>query len=282
MKSFKILTLAAAMVAVLAACDNGAEGKWKMEKDSLVSVNRQQQETLDELTNTIAEISSSLDSIAVGEGLLKIPEEGPTLTKQKMLDNLAAFKAKLAENKTRLANLEKRLAGKNDELAKLGKLVQHLRSEVEGKELRIAQLEDQLSSANANIELLQEEMGNLATVIGSLQEKNSAQRETIEQQDEALNTGYYICADKKALKDAGLLKRGDLKYENFDTSLFTKIDIRKITRLTIPSKKAEILTGVPNDSYKLERNGKTDSSTLTIFDVDRFWSVSKYLIIEID
>lgn len=281
MKSFKILTLAAAMAAVLAACDNGAEGKWKMEKDSLISVNRQQQETLDELTNTIAEVSSGLDSIAVGEGLLKISGEGPTITKQKMLDNLSAFKAKLEDNKNRLAKLEKQLAGKDNELGKMAKVVKYLRGEMEAKEMRIAQLEDQLSNANANIELLQEEMGNLATVVGSLQDKNSAQRETIEQQDEALNTGYYIVADKKALKDAGLLKRGDLKYEKFDTSLFTKIDIRKVTSITIPGKKAEILTGVPSDSYKLERNGKTDSSTLTIFDVDRFWSVSKYLVIEI-
>jgi len=281
MKSFKILTLAAAMVAVLAACDNGAEGKWKVEKDSIMSVYKQQQQTLDELTNTIVEISSSLDSIAVGEELLKMSAEGPTITKQKMLDNLAAFKAKLSDNKDRLANLEQQLANKDNELAKLGRLVKYLRGEMETKEIRIAQLEDQLSSANANIELLQEELGNLVSVIGSLQEKNSAQRETIDQQDEALNTGYYIISDKKALKEAGLLKSGDLKYEKFDQSLFTKIDIRKVTRITIPSKKAKILTGAPNDSYTLERNGKSDSCTLTIYDVDRFWSVSKYLIIEI-
>lgn len=282
MKSFKFLTLVAAMVAVLAACDNGAEGKWKTEKDSLMTMYKQQQQTLDELTNTIVEISSSLDSIAVGEELLKVTDEGPTLTKQKMLDNLAAFKAKLSENKARLANLEKQIADKDNDLAKLGKLVKYLRGEMETKELRIAQLEEQLSSANANIELLLEEMGNLSSVIGSLQDKNSAQRETIEQQDEALNTGYYIISDKKALKEAGLLKSGDLKYEKFDKSLFTKIDIRKVTRLNIPNKKAKILTGVPNDSYTLERNGKSESCTLTIYDVERFWSVSKYLIIEIN
>lgn len=279
MKSFRIMTLAACIVALVAACDNGAEGRWKVEKDSIMNVNEQQRQVLDDLTSSLVEVSASLDSIVVGEGLLQSSDESPTLTKKQMLKNLAAFKATLSENKAKLADLEKKLAGKDDQLAKLGKVVKYLNGELAAKEARIAQLEEELSSANANIQSLQAEMGSLSTTIGSLQDENTAQREAIEQQDVALNTGYYTIGTSKELKNAGLLKRGDLKYENFDLSLFTKIDIRKTTQMIIPSKKAEILTNVPKDSYTLERNG--NSCVLTVKDVNRFWSVSKYLVIEI-
>ena len=278
MKSIKLLAFAAALVALIASCDNGAEGKWKMEKDSIMNVNEQQRQVLDDLTSSLVEISASLDSIAVGEGLLKVTEESPTLTKKQMLDNLAAFKARLSENKTKLANLEKQLAGKDNQLAKLGNVVKFLKSELEVKEQRITQLEEELSDANASIESLQEALGDLTSVLGSLKQQNEVQREAIQQQDEALNTGYYVIGKKDELKDAGLLKRKDLKYENFDLSLFTKVDIRTFTQLEIGSKKAEILTGVPEDSYTIERNG--NSCILKIHDTERFWSVSKYLVIE--
>ena len=278
--------LIAAIAATMASCIGGNEGKWQNEKDSVMNVNEQQRQVLDDLTSSLIEVSASIDSIAAGEGMLRDASEGPVLTKEQMLENLAAFKATLEENKSKLAELEKKLAGREDELAKLGKLVKYLNGELEAKQQRIAQLEEELQSANANIDRMRGEMNNLNTAIGSLQDENEQQRRAIESQDAALNEGYYIMGTSRELKEKGLTSGGNIfkkkkvEFDNIDKSLFVKVDIRNVTQINIPSKKAKVLTNAPTDSYTISRNG--NSSVLQIRDVARFWSLSRYLIIQTD
>lgn len=269
----------------MAACNNSTEGQWLSEKDSIMNVNEQQRQVLDELTTSLVEVSACLDSIAVSEGLLQSSEEGPVLTKKQMLENLATFKATLAENKAKLNDLEKKISSKDSQLAKLGKVVKYLNGELAAKEARIAELEKELTSANANISTLRNQMSSMSSTIGALQEENDAQREALVTQSVSLNTGYYAIGTSKDLKAAGLISGGGLKkkkvnYENFDQSLFVKVNTRNTTQMLIPSKKVKILTSVPSDSYALTVDG--NSTVLQILDVDRFWSVSKYLVIQID
>ncbi len=284
MKTIRFFMIAA-MVATMAACNNSSEGQWLSEKDSIMNVNEQQRQVLDDLTSSLVEVSACLDSIAVSEGLLQSSDEGPVLTKKQMLENLATFKATLAENKAKLNDLEKKISSKDSQLAKLGKVVKYLNGELAAKEARIAELEKELNSANANISTLRNQMSSMSSTIGALQEENDAQREALVTQGASLNTGYYAIGTAKDLKAAGLVSGGGLKkkklnYENFDQSLFVKVNIKNTTQMLIPSKKVKILTSVPADSYALSRDG--NSTVLQIVDVDRFWSVSKYLVIQID
>lgn len=282
----KILIFVALATAFTACGGGGGNGNWQEERDSILNVNEQQRQVLDDLTSSLIEVSASLDSIAVGEGMLRDANEGPVLTKQQMLENIAAFKETLAQNKARLAELEQSLAGRNEQLTKLSNVVKYLNGELEAKEARIAQLEEELKSANADIGRMRDEMANMSTTIGSLEEENEQQRQAIESQDASLNEGYYIMGTSRELKNKGLTSGGNLfkkkkvEFDNIDKSLFVKIDIRNTTQLNIPSKKAKILTGAPADSYSIIRNG--DSSVLQITNPTRFWSVSRYLIIEID
>ena len=98
-----------------------------------------------------------------------------------------------------------------------------------------------------------------------------------------LNEGYYAIGTAKDLKDVGLLSSGfhkkKVNYENFNQDIFQKVNIRNTTQLIIPSKIIKILTTIPSESYTLSRDG--NSTVLTINDVDRFWSLSKYLVIQI-
>lgn len=284
MKTIHFLVVAA-VVAMMAACTEGSEGKWLSEKDSIMNVNEQQRQVLDDLTSSLVEVSECLDSIAVSEGLLQGSDEGPVLTKKQMLDNLQTFKATLAENKAKLNELEKKISSKDTQLAKLGKVLKYLNGELAAKEARIAQLEQDLNSANANISTLRTQMSNMSSTIGALQEENDAQREVLDAQTESLNEGFYAIGTGKELKEAGLLSGGFLKkkkvnYENFSQGIFQKVNIRNTTQLLIPSKKVKVLTNVPTESYTLSRDG--NSTVLTINDVDRFWSVSKFLVIQID
>lgn len=285
MKKLQITCLVA-LVALLAACKGGNEGQWQQERDSIMNVNEQQRQVLDDLTASLIEVSESIDSIAAGEEMLRNANEGPVLTKQQMLDNLATFKETLSQNKARLAELERKLANSDGQLAKLNNVIKYLNGELQAKEARIAELEDELQNANANIGRMRNEMADMSLAIGSLQEENEQQRQAIESQDASLNEAYYVIGTSRELKNKGLTSGGNLfkkkrvEYDNIDLSQFVKIDIRNTTQLNIPSKKAKILTGAPADSYTITRNG--DSSVLQITNPTRFWSVSRFLIIQID
>ena len=85
---------------------------------------------------------------------------------------------------------------------------------------------------------------------------------------------------EKGLLTGGLLKKKKVNYESLNQALFTKIDIRNTTQFNIPSKKAKVLTDAPSDSYSITQNG--NSCTLRITNVPRFWSISRYLIIQAD
>ncbi|MDE6012064.1 MAG: hypothetical protein K2G91_04945 [Prevotella sp.] len=285
MRKILFFVCAVAMT-LLTACGGRENGRWQEDRDSVINVNSQQRQVLDDLTATLVELSSSLDSIAVDEGILRESDEGPVLTKSQMLENLAVVKGRLAANKERLAELERNLAGRTDQLGKLNTLLKHLRQELETKEARVSQLEEELNNANANIDRMRSEMDDMTNTIGSQQNEINAQREAIQNQDAELNTAYYIIGTKSELSNKGLVSGGNLfqkkkvNYGSIDEALFVKIDIRSNTQFNIPSKKVKVLTEMPSDSYTIKTNG--NSSVLTITNVNRFWGVSNYLIVQID
>ena len=280
MKTAKVLLACAAVLCTFLGCNDSkkAEVRWQAEKDSLISVSQDKQQMLDDLSLTLTEVAASLDSIAAGEDILRQASESKVLTKKEMLDKLSIFRELLEKNKERMSQLENRLVGKDKELAKMGRLVKHLNAELAAKERRIAELEEELNNANANIAMLQAQLGNFSTAMNELEEEK-ANIETTS------NTAYYVAGTSKELKDAGIISGGFLKkkkvnFENIDRSLFESIDIRTTTQLTIEAKRVKVLSGAPSDSYTITKNGNL--CVFTILDVERFWSVSRFLVLQLD
>lgn len=261
-----------------AFCACGGSSDLKSQNDSLLIVNNQQGEILDDLTETLAEVSASLDSITQEENTLRTMMNEGSTTKQQMLDNIAYFKKMLSENKARMEQLESQLSKRDDQLTKMSKLVRYLTDEIQAKEAVIANLQEQLSQKNADISSLRSEINNLNTTVTSLQEQTASQ-------EQALNTVYYLMGTKVELTDKGILTGGGLTRKKLNTSsidvnLFTKTDSKSFTTLDIPSKKPQLLPEPPKGSYVLDTKGK--STTLTIIDSNIFWSTSKILVIRVD
>jgi hypothetical protein len=104
------------------------------------------------------------------------------------------------------------------------------------------------------------------------------------EQDQQLNTVYYIIGTKDELKEKGLMKGGFLSkkradYANIDKSYFIKRDMRGLDKIDIDSKKTKIITETPASSYTLTKNDN-GTTTLTITDKEAFWKASPFLIIQ--
>lgn len=101
----------------------------------------------------------------------------------------------------------------------------------------------------------------------------------------AVSEGYVRIGSKKELsKDGfittGLFKKQKLNTESFDAAKMMAVDTRTFTDITLNSKKPKILTDMPNGSYELVSDGG-NTTQLRITNPTKFWSKSKYLIIQL-
>ena len=81
-------------------------------------------------------------------------------------------------------------------------------------------------------------------------------------------------------KDNIFAKKEVLKDDDFNKDYFTQIDIRTTKEIKLYSKDAKLLTTHPEGSYALEKNDKGEI-TLHITNTNSFWSVSRYLVIQV-
>ena len=90
-----------------------------------------------------------------------------------------------------------------------------------------------------------------------------------------------VVASGKGALAQKILEKGDvLKSADFNKDYFTQIDIRTTKEIKLYSKRAELLTTHPAKSYELVKDDK-GQLTLKITNPKEFWSVSKYLVIQV-
>ena len=87
--------------------------------------------------------------------------------------------------------------------------------------------------------------------------------------------------DQKILTNTGLFKKGQVMQDSdVNKDYFTQIDIRTTKEIKLYSKAADLLTTHPAGSYALEKDNK-GLLTLKITNPANFWSVSRYLVIQV-
>jgi DNA repair exonuclease SbcCD ATPase subunit len=275
-----------ASMAAFMSCGNETE-KLRNAKDSVENVNAQQKDILYDLTETLVEVSTSLDSIAAGEGLLKRTDEGKALTRQQVIENLNSFKQMLAENREKLSKMEQQLSQRNDQIGKLSALIKHLNNELDEREATIARLEEVIKDQKSTIRDLESAVETSKLALSEMEEQNVQQREQLSQQDASMYAVYFTFGTKKQLKERGLLSGGGLfkkkkaDMSNVDKTQFSKADRRLMSEIQLPSGSAKVMSGQPSDSYEIiEKND--DKCVLKITNAARFWNVSDVLIIMLD
>ncbi|MBQ9186620.1 MAG: hypothetical protein IJ144_02195 [Prevotella sp.] len=276
----KLSFLATFAVALMLCACNGKSGSSDaladITSDSTLVNEALAQEEVQEMEGVINALSACLDSIQVQENLLFKADENAS--KQQVLERLRAFKDLLGRKQAEINNLTANNKSNKATIANLNKMVDFLKQELETKTKQIAKLEEAVEKKDARISELRYDL-NVVT-----QEREYLADQNYEQ-DKQLNQVFYIIADKKELKELGLVERAGFlgkktaNMSNIDQSKFIKKDKRYVTTLKIDSKKPKLLTPKPESSYTLEKN-EDGTSTLTITDQQAFWAASPYLIIQ--
>ena len=281
----KVVLFSLCTAALLASCTGTGQKQdtLQVQNDSLMLELSNRDTELDEIMGAFNEIQEGFREINEAEN--RVDLQGNTMesksSAEKIKEDIRFISQKLQANRARIAELEKQLQNSNYQSAQLKKAIKNLTAELESKQKQIETLQAELASKNIRIAELDEAVADLNKNVDELTAENVAKTETVAAQDKALNTAWYVFGTKSELKDQKILNRGDvLKDNEFNKDYFTEIDIRQDKEIRLYSKRAELLTTHPEGSYELVKDDK-GQLTLKITNPSQFWSVSRYLVIQV-
>ncbi len=281
----KKVVLLALCVAFLASCDFSGKGKKEIQaqNDSLRTELNSRNAELDEIMGAFNEIQEGFKEINEAENRVNL--DGEVIESQseanRIKSDIRFISDKLKANRDRIAELEKQLQNSKYNSSQFKKALKGLSEQLAAKQQQIETLQTELASKNIRIAELDEAVTDLNKNVEELSAENEEKAKTVAAQDKALNTAWYVFGTKSELKDQKILKRGNvLKDDDFNKDYFTKIDIREEKEIKLYSKRAEVLTNHPEGSFQLVKDDK-GQLILKINDPQTFWSVSRYLVIQV-
>ena len=282
----KKVFLCAMCAAVLASCNNGASKKEQAlteERDSLMQVINDKDSELNEIMGTVNEIQEGFRRINEAEGRITVNngDVESEASKQAIRENMQFIQDAMAQNREMISQLKEKLRTSSINADKLKKMVDDLSAQLDAQNLKVQELEAKLAERDIVIARQGEAITTLNENVNTLTAENQAKSQTVAEQDKQIHTAWYVFGTKSELKEQKILQKGDvLKSGDFNKDYFTKVDIRYDKEIKLYSKSAKLLTNHPAGSYKLEKDNK-GQYVLHITSPETFWSVSKYLVIQV-
>ena len=233
----KVVLSALCAAALLTACNNSGQNKSTLQaqNDSLMLELSNRDTELDEIMGAFNEIQEGFREINEAENRVDLKEG--TLESQsaadKIKEDIRFISEKLKSNREQIAKLEEQLKNSKYQSAQLKKAVKNLTAELAAKQQQIETLQAELAAKNIRIAELDEAVMDLNKNVDELSAENEAKTKTVEAQDKALNTAWYVFGTKKELKNQHIMENGKVMTGNFNKSYFTNINnnvsLRNIT-----------------------------------------------------
>lgn len=287
MRTYGISALAA--LAVLSSC--GTKENLEQAQEQNTALNTELQATLatqDSLFALINDITTGMNQIKDIEHIIATPgalTDESSSRKTQLRNDMVAIREALQQRRERLAQLEAKLKESNGSNATLLKTIDNLKGQIAEQETEIATLTNQLSAAHVEIAALGARVDSLSTTVTEVTtEREEARQQATELTDE-LNTCFFAIGTKGELQQHQIIKTGFLRKTkilpgDFERTYFTQADKRSLVNIPLHSKKAKVLTNQPADSYEIVEEG--NQKILKIKDAAKFWSISNFLVIQVD
>lgn len=274
------------------ACGLGSASKeMKMQNDSLRMVNSLKDSHMNSLITSLIDIQDNLQTIKEKENLISVNvssgDKVNTSMKEQINRDIQMIYDLMVQNKEKITQLESQLKGSGAKNANLNKLIAGLNKQIEVQAMEIERLNSVLEAKDIEIKSLSHSVRGLKSSMDSLSMEQRAVKNKLQSTTEELERGFYIIGSKKELKEKniitseGLFSSKKIMAGNYDTDLFTQVNVTQIEEIPLMSKKAKVLSNHPKNSYALESDAN-GNQTLVIKNKVEFWSVSRYLVVQVN
>jgi archaellum component FlaC len=253
--------------------------------DSLAMVNAKTNLELDQIMSLLNDVEDNFRSIKSAENYLSVQSgtsgELTPSVRERIQSDMQFVTETLEKNRQQIADLETKLKKSNLNTSQLSKTLDGLRKELEEKTTALVTLRDELAKRDQQIAELTENVTHLSNDVQALSAQSSAQKALINQQQTEINTVYYCFGTSRELKDQKIMEGGQLG-TNFNQDYFIKIDDFKTLKvIPLYAKKGKLISKHPAGSYEFGKDAK-GKAELLILDSKNFWSLTKYLVIEVN
>ena len=286
-----ILLTLAVLLLLFSSCGKQSSDyqRLRAENDSLQNAKNKLQNEIDGYFSAMNQIEQNIEKIKSTENTISIQPVGQELdddTRTKINEDLTYLNDMLQTNKEELARLKSKLKKSAFKSTELEQTITRLTKALEEETTNVALLRTELAKKDSLIVELSNTVTEKTRNIDELSTENTSKETKIKEQDETIHTAWYVFGSKSELKDQkiitsdGLFSQQRVLQSDFNKNYFVKIDARNTKSIPLYSSHAKILTNHPKSSYTLEK--QNGNFVLLIVNPNEFWSVSKYLVIEVD
>lgn len=276
---------------LFSSCDGEEREQLRAQAEQLEQQLHERDSAFNSIMNIMADVETQIEEIKAQEKLISTQHSSDFVSNdgEQMVSDLKKISDLINDTNAKVAGLNTQLENSNLELKAFRRKVNKMTADLKERETVIVQLRDELESKNLHIAELDSEVNTLVTRVQLQTETIDMQAQEIESKIGDLNTAFFAVDTEKKLKDEGLVtKEGGFLWIGRSTELqadaaqgkFTEVDILNTRRFYIDSDKMEIVTEHPSESYKLV-NENNKVKYLEVTDPNKFWQISKYLVISI-
>lgn len=288
----KQLVFAALAIAWLASCGPSAETKrLQQQNDSLARLSSLKDSHMTSLVTSLIDIQDNLQAIKEKENIITVNvstgDKVNASMKEQINRDIELIYDLMIQNKEKIAQLESKLKNAAAQNSNLNKLIAGLNKQIEQQEAEIMRLHELLAEKDIEIRNLNMAIFGLKGAMDSLGREHQTVKGKLQQTTEVLETAYYVIGSKKELKDKeiitsdGLFASKKIMQGNYEADYFTRVNVTQIAEIPLMAKRAKILSTHPQQSYKLTPDAQ-GLQVLQIVNKADFWSVSKYLVVQVN
>ncbi|MFA5573486.1 MAG: hypothetical protein WC994_00375 [Brumimicrobium sp.] len=235
--------------------------------------NAQKDSVINESISFFNEVQANLAKISLKENEIRIVSTDPEISDENktwILEEIQEINFLRNENAKAIRNLRNEISKNNLQIEELNNMINRLVSQIQDKDQQISVLQKALIDKDMEY----------ASLFDEYQEQVELALDVMKE----MNKVYFVYGTNQELIDNNIIvKEGGFigigretsMADDFNEKYFEEFDKFKVNELPIIGKKPKLITDHPSSSYQLEDN------KIKILDPERFWKVSKYLVIEV-
>lgn len=278
----------------------------QQEVKQLNSENVELENVIDERDSMVNELISTFDSIEenlsfVNERrsnlVIENIETSDPLKKEAIIKDIQLMNEMLEESSLKIEELEKMLSKSGINLRSFKNKIASLNKKIEKQNIQIVELKTQIEDQNEKIALVNLQKDSLQNEVLAFQDTISLKEEFLVQKDEIisqqvseLNKGFFAYGTYKELFENGVLSKdggflglfgkNKVLQNDLNEAYFTQLDIVETRSIPLNSKKVNIISEHPANSYTLvEEDGLITKLEIEI--PEDFWKITNYAVIEV-